>query len=59
MDRCSYCAYRNSWDCDDGWNRKSNNTYCEEFSLDFDALSDKQKKVIQRKLMNNENPDYY
>ena len=36
MDRCSYCAYHNSWDCDDGQNQKSNDIYCEEFSLDFD-----------------------
>jgi hypothetical protein len=51
MERCDYCIYRNSWDCGDGWNRISNSSYCSEFKLDFDSLSDKQKKQVQRVLM--------
>lgn len=51
MDRCDYCVYRNSWDCGDGWNRISNSSYCSEFKLDFDMLSDKQKKEVQRVLI--------
>ena len=51
MERCDYCIYRNSWDCGDGWNRISNSSYCSEFKLDFDSLSDKQKKEVQRVLM--------
>ena len=51
MSRCDYCEYRNSWDCDDGWGRISNNYFCESFKLDYDSLSEKQKKEIQRKLI--------
>ena len=51
MSRCDYCEYRNSWDCDDGWGRISNNHFCESFKLDYDSLSEKQKKEIQRRLM--------
>ena len=53
MDRCEYCAYRNSWDCGDEWDRVPNNRICNEFSLDFGSLNDKQKKAIQKNLMNN------
>lgn len=49
--RCDYCASRYSWDCDDGWNRVSPSNICEDFKLDWDTLSDKQKKIIQNKLM--------
>ena len=31
---CDYCAYRYSYDCDDGWNRHKN---CESFKLDWDT----------------------
>ena len=48
MDRCEYCEYRNSWDCGDGWNRKNNNVFCEDFKLDFNQLREEQKKKIQR-----------
>ena len=60
MERCDYCVYRNSWDCGDGWNRISNSSYCSEFKLDFDILSDKQKKQVQRVLMGGDDEyDYY
>jgi hypothetical protein len=55
MERCDYCVYRNSWDCGDGWNRISNSSYCSEFKLDYDILSDKQKKQIQKVLMGDDN----
>ena len=55
MSRCDYCEYRNSWECGDGWNRVSNDCYCESFRLDYDSLSEKQKKEIQRKLMRMKN----
>lgn len=51
MDRCNYCKFRNSWGCDDEWNRVSNNEFCDDFKLDFDQLSEKKKKVIQKILM--------
>ncbi len=47
MNRCEYCELRNGWECGDGWNRVSNDTLCENFKLDFDSLTEKQKKVIQ------------
>ena len=28
MSRCDHCVYRNSWDCDDGWDRASDDTLC-------------------------------
>ena len=54
MMRCDYCEYRNSWDCDDGWGRVSNNQLCEEFKLDYSTLSDVQKEEIQKRLMKEE-----
>lgn len=48
---CDYCIYRNSWDCGDGWNRHKE---CENFKLDWDMLSDKDKKTIQKILDNRE-----
>lgn len=42
---CDYCAYRYSYDCGDGWNRHKN---CESFKLDWDNLSKKDKKTIQK-----------
>lgn len=52
--RCEYCIYRYSWDCEDYW--ISDSHMCEDFKLDFDALSESQKKAIQKRLMgvNNE-----
>ena len=49
---CDYCIYRNSWDCEDGYNRRRK---CSEFKLDWDTLSDKDKKTIQKILENREN----
>lgn len=57
MSACNHCKYRNSWDCDDGWNRRRN---CSEFELDYSTLSDKQKKTIQKILdKEDEHDDYY
>lgn len=42
---CDYCAYRYSYDCDDGWNRHKN---CKSFKLDWDSLSEKDKKTIRK-----------
>ena len=53
MSACDHCRYRNSWDCEDGYNRKRD---CKEFELDFDTLSNKQKKVIQR-ILNREDDE--
>lgn len=53
MDRCEYCSYRNSLKCEDKWDRVPNDCMCNEFSLDFGSLNDKQKKAIQKNLMNN------
>ena len=53
---CKYCVYRNSWDCGDGYNRRSN---CSSFMLDWDALSDCEKKMIQMFLESKaENENY-
>ena len=49
MERCDYCEYRNSWDCEDG--KVSNCVMCENFKLDFDTLSNAQKREVQRRLM--------
>lgn len=51
MNRCEYCEYRNSWDCEDGWNRKDNNVFCEDFRLEFNQLGENAKKKIQLCLM--------
>ena len=53
MSACDHCTYRNSYDCGDGWNRRKN---CSEFRLDFDTLTEKQKKTIQR-ILNREDED--
>ena len=39
MDRCDYCKYKNSWDCEDGWDRVRNDKICDDFVLDFKFLS--------------------
>ena len=51
MSRCEHCQYRNSWECGDVWNRRSNDTVCNDFKLDYDTLTDKQKKTLQKILM--------
>ena len=52
MSACDHCKSRNSWDCEDGYNRRKN---CENFNLDFATLSRKQRKTIQRILDNEHN----
>ena len=52
---CKYCVYRNSWDCGDGYNRRSN---CSSFELDWGTLSDFEKKVIQTVLENKTENDF-
>lgn len=51
--RCDHCQYRNSWDCEDEC-RIEDNTFCNNFKLDFDTLNKKQKRIIQSQLMFNE-----
>ena len=48
MTVCEHCKYRNSWECGDGWNRQKGG--CEEFRLDWNTLSNEQKKAIHRHL---------
>lgn len=55
MTACDYCRFRNSWDCGDGWNRRKN---CENFTLDWDMLNEKEKKTIQKILDNKETGEY-
>lgn len=47
--RCEHCTYRYTWDCEDCW--ISDNSMCENFKLDFDTLTNAQKKEIQKRLM--------
>lgn len=47
--RCEHCEYRYTWDCEDYW--ISDNSMCENFKLDFDTLTNAQKKEIQKRLM--------
>ena len=51
MDRCDYCRYKNSWDCEDGWDRVRNDKICDDFVLEFKFLSKKQQMQIQKILM--------
>ena len=51
MDRCDYCRYKNTWDCEDGWDRVRNDKICDDFVLDFKFLSKKQQEQIQKILM--------
>ena len=55
--RCEHCEYRYSWDCEDWW--VSNSKICNDFKLDFDSLTDKQKKEIQKRLMGANNETDY
>ena len=47
--KCDYCEYRCSWDCEDF--KVSNDYICERFRLDFDTLTEHEKKAVQRQLM--------
>lgn len=42
---CDYCAYRYSYDCDDGWNRHKN---CESFKLDWTVYLRKIRKLFRK-----------
>ena len=58
MSRCDYCSCRNGWECDDEYYRVSDRNFCDNFKLDFDTLSDKQKRIIQENLMERTCYDY-
>ncbi len=45
--RCDVCEYKNSWDCETAWGRIPDDEFCDNFKLNFDGLSDSQKRVIQ------------
>ena len=53
MSRCDHCEYRNCVECE--WSRIANNIICNNFKLDFDTLSDREKKTIQKRLMEGDN----
>lgn len=53
---CDYCAYRNSWDCDDGYNRRKN---CSEFKLDWDSLPNDLKGSIREIISNAKIDDWW
>lgn len=50
MSRCDYCKYRNCVECEVG-DRVANDVVCNNFKLDFDTLSNREKKAIQKRLM--------
>lgn len=54
MSRCDYCEYRNYAECKYVEDRVENDVVCNDFKLDFDTLSDKEKKTIQKRLMKSE-----
>jgi hypothetical protein len=54
MNRCDYCRYKNTWDCEDGCDRVQNDKICDDFVLEFNFLSKKQQKQIQKILMRPE-----
>ena len=58
MSRCDYCSCRNGWECDDEYYRVSDRNFCDNFKLDFDTLSDEQKRIIQENLMERTCYDY-
>ena len=58
MSRCDYCSCRNGWECDDEYYRVSDRNFCDNFKLDFDTLSDEQKRIIQENLMEYTCYDY-
>ena len=53
---CEHCRYRHSWDCDDGLAYPKGG--CDNFRLDFDSLTDRQKKAIRRILAKEEKSDW-
>lgn len=54
MSRCDYCEYRNCAECEYVGDRVANDVVCSDFKLDFDTLSDREKKTIQKRLMKRE-----
>ena len=44
MDYCSICKSRNTWDCED--ERETGRTKCDDFDLDFNAISDETKHMV-------------
>lgn len=55
MQVCEHCKSRYTWDCDDG--RPYPKGGCRDFELDWDTLTNKQKKAILRFLRNEERDD--
>lgn len=55
MSRCDYCEYRNCAECEYIGDRVA--VVCNYFKLDFDTLSDREKKTIQKRLMKCGNAD--
>ena len=51
MDRCEYCEHRTCAECEREYDRISNDVMCVHFKLDFNRLSDREKKTIQKRLM--------
>ena len=51
MSRCDYCEYRNCAECEYIGDRVANDVVCNDFKLDFERLSDREKKTIQKRLM--------
>lgn len=51
MSRCEHCEYRNTAECEYVGDRVANDVVCYVFKLDFDTLSAREKKTIQKQLM--------
>ena len=46
MEVCKHCKYRHSYECEDYWIKGG----CDDFILDFETLTRKQKNAIRRTL---------
>lgn len=44
MEKCDFCKYRYSWDCDDGLPYPKNG--CGDFSLDENILTEEEKRMF-------------
>lgn len=55
MSRCDYCEYRHYIECEYVEDRVANDVVCNDFKLDFDTLSKREKKTIQKRLMKGGN----
>lgn len=55
MQVCEHCKSRYTWDCDDG--RPYPIGGCRDFELDWNTLTNKQKKAILRVLKSEERDD--